>query len=105
MLESDVGLSVSFTRQCCGIGCGGGGGAPAARPRPGPAALPVSAAGGFAATGAGGAVKIPAGTTSADITIVCGVDMERMLSHEDVVFAARSSASAIMGFLVPGSGF
>src|SRR5437667_12895118 len=101
MFESDVGLSVSFTRQCAGIGSGGGGGAPAARPRAGPAARPAGGAGG---AGWGGGMNMPAGTTSADITILCGVDMERMLSHEADVFAARSSASAIIWFLVPGSG-
>jgi hypothetical protein len=50
-------------------------------------------------------VNTPAGTTSADSTVLCGVDKLRRLSHEDDVFAARSSARAIMRFLVPGSGF
>jgi len=44
-------------------------------------------------------VNTPAGTTSADITTVCGVDKLLRFSHEDDVFAARSSAIAIMRFL------
>src|SRR2546423_9346894 len=99
MLESDVGFSVSFTRQCCGIGSGGGGGAPPAlAPRPRPPAG-AAFAGGAGGMGCGGGVNTPAGTTSADITIVCGVDMLRRLSHEEVVFTARSSARAIIRFL------
>src|SRR5580765_842859 len=106
MFESAVGFSVSFTRQCCGIGSGGGGGAPPARaPRPRPAAAPAGGPAGAAPGGGGGGTNTPAGTTSADITIVCGVERLRRLSHEDDVFAARSRASAIIRFLVPGSGF
>src|SRR6266550_4935628 len=65
MFESDVGFSVSFTRQCCGIGSRATGAPPAAAA----GATPARAAG-----GAGG-VKTPAATTSADITVACGVDI------------------------------
>src|SRR6266850_1852571 len=99
MLESDVGFSVSFTRQCCGIGSGAGA-PPALPPRPAPAALPAVAAGGFAAGGGGGGVKTPAGTTSADITIVCGVDIVRIASQFVDVPAASNNASASMTLLL-----
>src|SRR5262249_1344767 len=81
MFESDVGLSVSFTRQCCGIGSGG--------------ACRAVAAGGFA-VGEGGGTNTPAGTTSADITIVCGVDSARIDSQLVEVAAATSSAAINM---------
>src|ERR1700704_3589306 len=99
MFESDVGFSVSFTRQCCGIGSGGGGGAPAARPRPRPPAAAAGAApgGGGGAGGGGGGTNTPAGTTSADITIVCGVDIVRIASQlVDVPAANRSAATSIV---------
>src|SRR5262249_60679500 len=79
MFESEVGLSVSFTRQCWGIGSGGA-------CRAGPAA-------GFAAGGGGGGTNTPAGTTSADITIVRGVERVRIDSQLVDVVAATSSAS------------
>src|SRR5215467_153819 len=92
MFESDVGFSVSFTRQCCGIGSGGGGGAPPAlAPRPRPAA----AAGGGPA-GGGGGTNTPAGTTSADITVIWGVDRAFKLSQFVEVEAARRRAAASM---------
>src|SRR5438067_13439421 len=96
MLESDVGLSVSFTRQCCGIGSGFGAtaGPPALAPRP-----PSAPAGGFAAGGGGGAVKTPAATTSADITTVCGLDIVRIASQFVDVPAASNRATASMAFL------
>src|SRR6266853_861266 len=100
MSESDVGFSVSFTRQCCGIGSGGGGGAPPARPRPRPAP-PGAAAGGAPAGGGGGggATNTPAGTTSADITTVCAVDIDFRLSQFVEVPAARRSAAISIGVL------
>ena len=67
MLESADGLSVSFTRQCCGIGSDGGGGGAAGTP----------AGGG----GTGGGLKMPAGTTSAPKTVACGVESVFRLSH------------------------
>src|SRR5712671_7416641 len=100
MFESDVGFNVSLTRQCCGIGSGGGGGAPPARPRPRPAAPgggPAGAPGGGG--GGGGATKTPAGTTSADITIVCDVDNVRIASQLVDAPAASRSAAASMAFL------
>src|SRR5215467_8614939 len=92
MSESDVGLSVSLTRQCSGIGCGGAGGAPA-RPRPAPAA---AGGGPPARAGGGGGVNTPAGTTSADITVVCAVDIERIDSQLVGRLAASKSAAAII---------
>src|SRR6185369_3996876 len=99
MFESVVGFSVSFTRQCCGIGSGGGGGAPPAlAPRPRPA--PAGAAAGGAPAGGGGGVKMPAGTTSADITVVCGVESVFRLSQFVEVPAARNRAAISIGVLV-----
>src|SRR5476649_303795 len=94
MFESEVGFSVSFTRQCCGIGSGGGGGAAGAPARPRP--RPAAAAGGGppAGGGCGGGTNTPAGTTSADITIVCGVPIVRTLSQFVDVPAASNKANA-----------
>src|SRR5215467_6269408 len=86
MFESDVGFSVSFTRQCCGIGSRTTDAPPAAAA----GATPARAAGG------GGGLKTPAGTTSADITIVCGVDSARIASQLADVVAATSSAAITM---------
>src|SRR5215472_8142724 len=104
MSESEVGFSVNLTRQCSGIGCGGAAGAPPARPRP-PAA--PAAAGGAppARAGGGGGVKTPAGTTSADMTVVCAVDIVRIDSQLVGKLAASKSAAAIISpsFLLPTS--
>src|SRR6478752_2768945 len=91
MFESDVGLSVSLTRQCCGIGSGAGAGPPALAPLPRPPAVaagtvPAGAGGG---AGCGGGVNTPAGTTSADITVVWGVESDFRLSQ----FAGDDAAS------------
>src|SRR5580765_7453082 len=87
MFESDVGFSVSFTRQCCGIGSRTTGAPPAAAG----GATPARAGGG------GGGVKTPAGTTSAEITIGCGVDSVRIVSQlVDVAPVAMSSAAISM---------
>src|SRR3954469_198860 len=94
MFESDVGLSVSFTRQCAGIGSPAAGAPPpAGRGRP-----PAAAAGATPAAGAGGGggTNTPAGTESADMTIVCGVDIVRIASQFVDVPAASNNASAIM---------
>src|SRR4051812_11062706 len=100
MFESAVGFSVSFTRQCCGIGSGGGAGAPAARPRPPAAAAGAAPGGGAGAGGGGGGTNTPAGTTSADITIVCGVESVRIASQFVDVPAANNSATASMSTLL-----
>src|SRR5438128_419126 len=94
MFESDVGFSVSFTRQCAGIGSG------AACLAVAVAGAGVVAGGGGAGAGGGGGVKTPAGTASADITIVCGVDSVRIASQLVDVPAASRSASANMMFLL-----
>src|SRR5712671_959960 len=86
MLESDVGFNVSFTRQCAGIGTRATGAPPAAAG----GATPAAGAGG------GGGVNTPAGTTSADITIVCGVDSVRITSQWVGVPAASASARISM---------
>src|SRR5215831_6493578 len=97
MFESDVGFSVSFTRQCCGIGSGGGGGAPPAlAPRPRPAAAPAGGPAGAAPAGGGGGTNTPAGTTSADITVIWGVDRVFRLAQFVEVEAARRRAAASM---------
>src|SRR5262245_3234333 len=86
MFESLVGLRVSLTRQCCGMGSGGGAdalGAGAARPAPGCA----------------GATKTPAGTTSAAITVTFGV--ERVFSPSHVGVEAASSASVSVSMVSP----
>src|SRR6266550_3815134 len=96
MFESDVGLSVSFTRQCCGIGGRLTGAPPAAAG----GATPALAAGG------GGGVNTPAATTSADVTVVLAVDSDLMASQlVGMLAASKSVAAIIIGFLVPGSGF
>src|SRR5262249_16147092 len=92
MFESDVGFSVSFTRQCCGIGSGAVGGTPPARPRPAPAGAPAGAAPG----GGGGGTNTPADTTSADITVVCAVDSVFRVSQFVGVEAARRRAATSM---------
>src|SRR5580765_4748741 len=95
MLESDVGFSVSFTRQCCGIGWRLTGAPPAAAG----GATPALAAG-------GGGVNTPAGTTSADVTVVLAVDSDLMASQlVGMLAASKSVAAIIIGFLVPGPGF
>src|SRR5204863_1610349 len=86
MFESDVGFNVSFTRQCAGIGSRATGAPPAAAG----GATPAAGAGG------GGGVKTPAGTASADITIVCGVDIARTAAQFAGVPAARASANINM---------
>src|SRR5215472_2053706 len=97
MFESPVGFSVSFTRQCCGIGSGGGGGAPPAlAPRPRPAAAPAGGPAGAAPAGGGGGTNTPAGTTSADITVIWGVDKAFRFSQFVEVAAARRSAAIMM---------
>src|SRR5215467_4709803 len=97
MFESDVGFSVSFTRQCCGIGSGGGGGAPPALvPRPRPAAPPGAGPAGAAPAGGGGGVNTPAGTTSADITVIWGVERAFRLSQFVEVDATARRMAAIM---------
>src|SRR5215470_18402637 len=103
MFESDVGFSVSFTRQCCGIGSGGGGGAPPAlAPRPRPAAAPGGGPAGAAPAGGGGGVNTPAGTTTADITVIWGVDRAFRLSQ--FVEAARRRAAASMASSASSAG-
>src|SRR4249919_3099197 len=81
MLESDEGLSVSLTRQCCGMGSGRGGAAVAAggAPRPAP--------------GAGGGTNTPAGTVSTAVTVACGVERVRRLSQVAGVDAPARSMS------------
>src|SRR5262245_4992932 len=88
MFDSVVGFSVSFTRQCCGIGSGGACRAVAA------GVLPRGGGGG---AGAGGGVKMPAGTTSADITVVCGVESAFRPSQFVEVPAARRRAAINIG--------
>src|SRR2546429_8489349 len=83
MFKPAVGFSGSFTRQCCGRGPRATGAPPAAAA----GATPARAAGG------GGGTKTPAGTTSADITIVCGVDIVRSDSQLPVELAASARAS------------
>src|SRR6185503_16921256 len=93
MLEPADGFSVSFTRQCCGIGSGGGGGAAGAPPRaPRPAA---PSTGGAAAGGGGGGVKIPAGTTSPK-TVACAVESVFRLPH-GVDATSRTKPKASIG--------
>src|SRR4030095_9827811 len=93
MLESADGFSVSFTRQCPGIGSGGGGaGAPPRAPRPRP-----PSAGGAAPGGGGGGVKMPAGTTSAPTTVACGVESVFRLSHGVDALTKRMRPKASMG--------
>jgi hypothetical protein len=87
MFESAVGFSVSFTRQCCGIGSGGACLAVAA------GALPRGG-GGVAGAGGGGGTNTPAGTTSADITVVCGVDSVRIASQVAGVPAAPAAMTS-----------
>src|SRR5215467_6466205 len=96
MFESDVGFSVSFTRQYCGIGSGGGGAPPALAPRPRPAAAPGGGPAGGAPAGGGGGTNTPAGTTSADITVIWGVDRAFRPSQFVEVEAARRRAAASM---------
>src|SRR5947209_5344062 len=86
MFESEVGFSVSFTRQCAGIGSRATGAPPAAAA----GATPAAGAGG------GGGVKTPAGTRSADMTIVCGVDIALSDSQLPAEPAASASASISM---------
>src|SRR5436305_14696644 len=82
MFESDVGFSVSFTRQCWGIGSRATGAPPAAAAGATPDRAP----------GAGGATNTPAGTRSADMTFVCGVDIVRIASQLFGVAAAMARA-------------
>src|SRR5215510_11114178 len=96
MFESDVGFSVSFTRQCWGIGSGGACRAVAAGAFPRGGGGPPARAAGAAPGGGGGGTKTPAGTTSADITVVCGVDNAFRPSQFTDVEAARRRAAAIM---------
>jgi hypothetical protein len=91
MLESADGFSVSFTRQCCGIGSGGGGGAAGAPPRPA-----AASSGGAATGGGGGGVKMPAGTTSPK-TVACGVESVFKLSHGVDAPTSRTKPKASMG--------
>ena len=82
MWESDEGLSVSLTRQCCGMGSGRGVAAVAAggAPRPAP--------------GAGGGTNTPAGTAiSAAVTVTCGVESIPRLSQVAGVDAPARSMS------------
>src|SRR5689334_20572743 len=90
MLLSAVGLSVSFTLQCCGIGSRATGAPPAAAG----GATPARAGG-----GAGG-VNTPAGTTSAEITVVCAVDIDLMASQLVGMLAASKSVAMSITFLL-----
>src|SRR5215831_1204267 len=90
MLLSDVGFSVSLTRQCWGIGSRTTGAPPAAAG----GATPARAGG-----GAGG-VNTPAGTTSAEITVVCAVDIDLMASQLVGMLAASKSVAMSITFLL-----
>ena len=101
MLESADGFSVSFTRQCCGIGSrgGGGAGAPPRAPRPPGgwmAAIPPDAGGAAGGEGVGGGVKMPAGTMSAPTTTTCGVDSVFRLSHGVAALTRTTRPNASM---------
>src|SRR6059036_1959918 len=95
MFESADGFSVSFTRQCCGIGSGGGGGGIGAAPR-----APRPGAAGGAGAGCGGGVKIPAGTTSDATTVAWGVERVFKLSHSVDALIRRNRLEASIGFLL-----
>src|SRR5512132_4248809 len=84
--ESEVGLSVAATRQNEGTFNGAGAGACAAPPpplppRPRPPASGAGAGAGAAGVGFGGGVKIPAGTTSANVMVVFGSEIDLRLAH------------------------
>src|SRR5262245_54026911 len=96
MFESADGFSVSFTRQCCGIGSrsgGGGVGAPPRAPRP-------AAAGGGAGAGCGGGVKMPAATTSDPTTVAWSVERVVRLLHGVDALTRRTRPKASMGFVL-----